>query len=109
MRACVLLLALLLAGCGWFFPRQVVVEPGVPLGGPAEVDRSLEVMNFAVSYCGFQPNQTDVEAMLEANPARTSESTAAAICGAMAPRLAIRRGWILPQVDGVPVRGRWMR
>lgn len=106
MRAAAPGLALLLAGCGW--TRLCLVD----CAGPDRAllaTRAVQVMNFAVTYCGFQPEQGVAEAVLAARLAWSDESVARAVCDAVAPRGLIVRGTILPEVDGVPIRGRWVR
>lgn len=89
-------------GCKDNAPSEVVLPPVLP-------SRAVAVMNAAVAFCGFQPSEDTTEALLLATPERTEESIASAICSATKPRWLMNRGFVLPMVDGVPIRGRYVR
>ena len=86
--------ALLLSGCATTGTSTVITQ----------------IQSTAVAICGFLPTVTTVANILaNGNPIVTSiTDVASVICAAVTPKAA-RRGAVIPTVNGVTVRGRFVR
>lgn len=70
------------------------------------------VQNAAVAACGFLPTAATVANLIASNNAAiaTAESIASAVCAAVAPsKQAGKHGAVLASVNGVRVRGKFVR
>jgi|SRR5665213_476471 len=90
---------LLVGGCGVTNPFT-----GVPV-------TAADVQAAAVAACGFLPTASTVANIIAAgNPAVATVSTiAAAICSAVVGAKGRRLGGAVPNVNGVPVHGRFVQ
>lgn len=99
-------LALSLAGCA-----TTVTENLPPAQQPINIQ---QVQQLATTVCGFLPTVATVASILATftgggTIVSTAEGVASAICAAVVPRRGARRGAAPPRVNGVTVRGRFVR
>jgi hypothetical protein len=91
----------------------VTAGPG-PAPSPSDPTSYIaDIQKAAVAACGFLPQASFVaDLFLSGNSTvQTAQAWAAAICAAVTPKATVRRGGAVTpgRVNGIPVRGRFVR